>query len=115
MSGGNKEVAGVGLAFVGFVIIVLGFKGTWGKVWHDLFGGGGVSANTASTVPGVVGPSPSFGPSTPQNPTGITPIPIAPGPGIKPGGPFQGVSPASQTIGLRLPNTFIQTPSGVLT
>ena len=115
MSGrGNKEVAGVGLAFVGFVIIVLGFKGTWGKVWHDLFGGGGVSANTA----GVQQAPPSFGPSTPQNPTGLQPLPIPAGPGIKPGGPFQSVkpaTPASTSVGLRLPNTFIMTPSGMLT
>lgn len=58
----NREVAGVGLAFVGFAFLVLGFKGTWSQVWHDLFKGG-TSANTAKynsvgngQVPGSASP-----------------------------------------------------------
>lgn len=120
-------MAGVGLAFVGFVIIVMGFRGTWSKVWHDLFGGGGVDANTLnlSSLPGWTGSTPHVDPGSPS------PAPFPAGPGIgnspfwlypnNPSTPYPGSTPPpkpsqqTNTIGLRLPNTFIQTPSRVLT
>lgn len=46
----NKELGGVGLAFVGFAVIILGFKGTWSKVFHDLWAnapGGGSSSSSS--------------------------------------------------------------------
>jgi len=38
-----------------------------------------------------VGPAPAFGPSTQQNLGGLQDVPFPAGPGINPGGPFQGL------------------------
>ena len=116
MAASNRETAGVGLAFVGFVVIVLGFRGTWQKVWHDLWGSGGVNTSdpagtgytgptlpNSTTTPGTVLPGSNGGPDqlVPTDPHART-IPLAP--------------EAAYTIpSLRLPNTRVQTPIGLLT
>lgn len=109
----NREIGGVGLAFVGFAVIVLGFKGTWKKVWHDLFSSTGYNVNDPAGT-GYTGP-------VLPNPT-TTPGTVVPG---RNGGPnwLVPVDPNAPTVPLNppavyrggTPNTRLSTPSGVLT
>lgn len=109
----NRETAGVGLAFVGFVVIVLGFKGTWKKVFNDLWNSNASGFNPADPAgTGYTGP-------TLTNP-GTTPGTVVPGTN---GGPnyLVPVDPNAPTVPLnppasfRLPNSRVSTPSSFLT
>jgi hypothetical protein len=116
--GGNRETFGVGLAFVGFVVIVLGFKGTWGKVWHDLFTGAGIDTTDPGGSGGTAGPATSDGgTSITQGPGGTWLVPAdpnAPTTRLPASLPIGGTS-IYTSFSPGLPNTRVQTPSYLLT
>lgn len=97
----GKESGSIAIALLGFTVLVLGFRGTWGRVWSDIWGGsppgsGGGSSTSSSTTP-TSGINPQTGnPITPQSPFGTFPV----------------INFGQVASGTRLPTTSVSTPTG---
>lgn len=104
---------GLAAAFLAFCMGALGLKGkapgsSYGATLAALLRGDWIYTTGSQTFG-----SPAFGPSTPGNPLGMQPVPISPGPGINPGGPFR--NPAASTAGLQAPPPAGSAAAGTVT